>query len=142
MSSTAWRYFVPYQSDYQAAIDALRAHTFEQGAYLQPWTDRDHAPLPPPESIEEAVQRCGEDGTHSILDIVAFSLIPGPGLACLVSRADRMRIYGTPNPTREDIADHRFALVHTLDLNEARILTVYDEDGAPESLYLEGLSGG
>ncbi|MFT5679285.1 MAG: hypothetical protein ACI8RZ_000189 [Myxococcota bacterium] len=141
MSSTAWRYFVPYQPDYQAALDALRAKTFTQGAYLQPWTERGLPPVPPPQTIDEALQRCGPEGSHSILDIVAFSLIPGPGLACLVPPGEQMRIYGTTTPTHEDISDHRFALVHTLDFGHARILTVYDEEQQPVRLYLEGLTG-
>ncbi|MFT5682489.1 MAG: hypothetical protein ACI8RZ_003407 [Myxococcota bacterium] len=46
------------------------------------------------------------------------------------------------SPTREDIADHRFALLHTLDIGHARILTVYDDARQPVSLYLAGLTGG
>lgn len=141
MSGTAWRYFVPYQPDYQAALEALRAETFARGAYLQPWTERGRAPLPAPQTIDEAVARCGAEGTHSILDIVAFSLVPGTGLMCPVSPRDRERIYGTRTPTAEDIADHRFALVHTLECGQARILTVYDAEQEPSQLYLEGLTG-
>jgi hypothetical protein len=141
MSGTAWRYIIPYQPDYQVALDELRATTFARGAYFQPWTERTLTPTPPPASIEEAVERCGEEGTHSILDIVALSLVAGPGLACLVSSRERQRIYGTLTPTEEDIRDHRFALVHTLEPGQARILTIHDEAGEPMKLYIEGLSG-
>lgn len=141
MSSTAWRYFVPYQPDFQAALDALRAKAFARGAYLQPWTDRAvQPPASPPESIDEAVQRCGAQGTHSILDIAAFSLVPGPGLACLVSTEELSRVYGTPRPSRDDVDDHRFALVHHLEEGEARLLVVWAE-GAPSQLYFEGITG-
>jgi len=140
--STAWRYVIPHQPDYQAAIDQLRADTFARGAYLQPWTRRGLPPVPPPATIEEALARCGPAGTHSILDIVAFSLIPGPGLACLVSPAERLRVYGTTTPTREDVRDHRFALVHTIEPGQAVILTVCSPQGAPDRLYIEGLTGG
>lgn len=141
MSSTAWRYFVPYQPDFQRALDELRAQAFERGAYLQPWTDRAiQPPAAPPESIDEAVRRCGAQGTHSILDIAAFSLVPGPGLACLVGEAERRRIYGTDQPGRDDVDDHRFALVHHLEEGEARLLVVWS-GGAPSQLYFEGLTG-
>ncbi len=141
MTGTAWRYFVPYQPDFQKALDELRAQAFARGAYLQPWTDRSiEPPVPPPLDMDEAVARCGEQGTHSILDIAAFSLVPGPGLACLVSTRELERLYGTPQPSREDIDDRRFALVHTLEEGQARMLVVY-EQGEPSRLYFEGLTG-
>lgn len=141
MSSTAWRYFIPYQPDYQAALETLRAQTFARGAYFQPWIERSPPTLPPPQSIAEAMARCGAEGSHSILDIVAFSLIPGPGLVCLVPPRELLRLYGTQTPTVQDIDDHRFALVHTLEPDQARILTVYDDQKQPTKLYIEGLSG-
>ena len=141
MSNTAWRYVIPYQPDYQAALDALREQTFQRGAYFQPWTERSQDQLPEPQTIEEALERCGPEGSHSVLDIVAFSLVPGPGLACLVSRDELTRIYGTIRPTQDDLRDRRFALVHTLEPGQARILVVYDQQQQPVKLYLEGLSG-
>jgi hypothetical protein len=140
MSNTAWRYVIPYQPDYQAALEALRTQTFQRGAYFQPWTERSRDLQAAPQTIEEALERCGPEGSHSILDIVAFSLIPGPGLACLVSHEELRRIYGTTTPTQDDIRDRRFALVHTLEPGQARILIVYDQQ-QPVKLYLEGLSG-
>lgn len=140
MSHTAWRYVVPYQPDYQAALEALRAETFARGAYFQPWLEEDPE-RGPPASIDEALAWCGAQGSHSILDIVAFSLIPGEGLVSLVPPAELTRIYGTTTPSREDLGDHRFALVHTLDPGQARILTAYDEELRPVKLYLEGLTG-
>lgn len=97
--------------------------------------------MPPPKDIDEAVTRCGDEGTHSILDIVAFSLIAGPGLLCPVSPQVLERIYGTRTPTAEDISDHRFALVHLLEPGQARVLTVYDDEDQPIQLYFEGLTG-
>ena len=141
MSNTAWRYVIPYQPDYQAALDALRAQTFQRGAYFQPWTERSQDHQFQPRTIEEALDRCGPEGSHSILDIVAFSLIPGPGLACLVSQEELTRIYGTTTPTQDDLRERRFALVHTLEPGQARILIVYDRQRQPVQLYLEGLSG-
>ena len=141
MTATAWRYYVPYQPDIQKALDELRAAAFARGAYLQPWTDRAvQPPVGPPADIDEAVGRCGEQGTHSILDIAAFSLVPGPGLACLVGRPQLQALFGTVQPSREDVDDRRFALVHTLEEGEARVMVVY-EQGEPSRLYFEGLTG-
>ena len=122
-------------------LDRLRATTFDRGAYFQPWTDRSvQPPMEPPASIEEALSRCGAEGTHSILDIVAISLVPGPSLAALVPDATRRRLYGTLRPERQDVEDHRFALAHHLEEGEACFLVVW-EAGSPSKLYFEGLTG-
>jgi len=140
MSGTAWRYFVPYEPDFQQALDRLRQKAFDRGAYLQPWTDRAGPVVGPPADIAEAVERCGAGGTHSILDVVAFSLVPGVGLAHLVGQAEATRLFGTPRPSREDVDDHKFALVHHLDTGHARVMVVY-QAGVPSELYFEGLTG-
>ena len=139
---TAWRYIVPYQPDFQQALDALRQTVFERGTYLQPWTDRALQPSPPPADIEEVHRRNGEQGTHSILDIERISLVAGPGLAALVPDATRQRIFGTTRPSPEDVDDHRFALAHHLEDGHAAFLVLYDREGAPCRLYFEGLTGG
>ena len=140
MSGTAWRYFVPYEPDFQRALDQRRQKAFARGAYFQPWTDRGGPVVEPPEDIAEAVARCGAAGTHSILDVVAFSLVPGAGLAHLVGEAEATRIFGTPQPSRDDVDDHKFTLVHHLDNDHARVMVVY-KAGVPDTLYFEGLTG-
>jgi hypothetical protein len=139
--ATAWRYLVPYQPDFQRALDDLRAEAFRRGAFFQPWTDRGAPPFRPPTSIDDVLVLAGEKGTHSILDIHRFSLVAGPGLLSLVPDAVRLGLYGSLRPEREDVDHHKFALVHHMDEGEARLLVVWKGD-APDQLYLEGLTGG
>jgi hypothetical protein len=71
-------YFVPYQKDIDAALQALRRREFEAGRYnpATPFPSR-YFPLGPQspapgrqhDSIEEALEDSDADGTRSILDI-------------------------------------------------------------------------
>jgi hypothetical protein len=95
MGASGWRYFVPYQPDLQAALEALREAVFAAGRhyrgfpywrhmifeeYLPPGvTAAEEAEyrleferlqsLPEPTSIETLFDRNGAEGTHSIPDM-------------------------------------------------------------------------
>ena len=71
MGGHAWTYFVPYQPDILAAMQALRRREFEAGRYnpaVRFPMDR-NAPSPGAQhdSIEEALTASEADGTRSIL---------------------------------------------------------------------------
>lgn len=141
MPATAWRYLVPYQPDFQRALDDLRAEAFRRGAFFQPYTDRGGPAFVPPTTIDAVHALVGEQGTHSILDIHRFSLMAGPGLLSLVPDRVRLQLYGSLEPERDDVDHHKFALVHHMDEGEARVLVVW-KHGEPDQLYFEGLTGG
>jgi hypothetical protein len=95
MGASAWRYFVPYQPDLQAALEALREAVFAAGRYYRAFPFWRHLTfeqsypikltpdleaelrlewerlqsLPEPTSIETLLAWNQEEGTHSILDM-------------------------------------------------------------------------
>src|SRR5882762_7862350 len=72
MGGHAWTYFVPYQPDILAAMQALRRREFEAGRYnpaVRFPMDRNAAsPGAQHASIEAALEASDADGTSSILD--------------------------------------------------------------------------
>jgi hypothetical protein len=72
MGASGWEYLVPYQADLQAALNDLRRQVFDSGDYISPVTWG----LTAPESLEALAQQeyysqfMGENGTHSIIDVL------------------------------------------------------------------------
>jgi hypothetical protein len=94
-----------------------------------------------PGSIDEAVAWAGESGTHSILDIERCSQTPDFGVAWQLQPAIRRRLYGTEQPTAEDLARVGWhAAAENLDRWQAVYFPLY-EDGNPVSLVFVGCSG-
>jgi hypothetical protein len=49
-------------------------------------------------------------------------------------------VYGTLQPDKDDVDQHRFALIHTIEDGQARFLVIY-RGREPHQLYFEGLTG-
>ena len=140
MSATAWRYLIPYQADIGSAVALLKEKTFERRAFFQPYLAPEHPPVLVPRTIEEALALVGETGTHSILDVEAVGVMPGPGICSLLSAEVRLEVYGTLTPDRDDVDFHKFTLVNHMNAGEARFVIVHKDD-EPDQIYLEGLTG-
>ena len=76
MGASGWQHFVPYQPNIGLALTELREEVFRRGTYYAPRRARKAA------SLQELIQRCGENGTHSVIDVsyVVDTPLPVPVL--------------------------------------------------------------
>lgn len=63
MGASAWKYYVPYEADFGAALARLQEQVFARGDYYRRYKRRK------PKTIEDLRKSNAEEGTHSILDI-------------------------------------------------------------------------
>lgn len=100
-------------------------------------------PRSPPESMAELLERCGANGTHSILDIARVGKRPGFGVAAPVPKKVLAESFGSTEPTREQLEplpeplDQYF---ERLGRWQAAYLIIY-KDGRPHEILFEGNSG-
>jgi hypothetical protein len=147
MGASGWSYFVPYQPDLQAALNALRAQVLADGDYW--WaakyefgkSAKEYDDRPTSEDQlwgDEAVQ---EEGTHSILDMrrmLRDGEEPDYGTVQVVTAAEALDRAGTETLTREhvqaidDLARRRWF---------GRCAVLHDSDGKPDEIYFWGFSG-
>ena len=81
MGANPYWYFVPYEADFDAALQKLRAREFQSGRY-NPVTPFQKFPVDMSVpvlgaqhgSIEEVIDTADESGTRSILDISAVGI--------------------------------------------------------------------
>lgn len=207
MGATSWRYYTPYQSEPEAALQVLRAEMFARGEYVDPtgsmedllrWkatqfglnpdepevrAERDQAvrmqraiqtgdtegmsradrnlvqrlramgqlasqlgAVPPasvgrrPRSIDELLERAAESGTHSVLDIEHVGRRPGFGIAAPMSESQLRRVFGTSEPSREQVEQHWSDIAESLGRWQARYVVVYREGQMLEYAFI-GCSG-
>ena len=101
------------------------------------------ADLPPaPQTIDEALQRNGPDGTHSILDIDHIASRPEEGAASPLPRETLLKLFGTERPTRAIIEEGRAAnsVYGVLPTWQAMYVMVYQDD-SPSEIFFSGSSG-
>lgn len=108
MGASGWEYLVPYQADLQAALDDLRRQVFVSGEYVSPVTWG----LTEPQSVEALAQQeyywqfMGENGTHSIIDVL--TVVPyemgeqEPGTVCAFTDEEYEDYFSSTRPTRAD----------------------------------------
>src|SRR5687767_11184844 len=117
MGAEFWSYFVPYQEDIRAALEALREQEFRAGRFRQPsqiqpgffgaLLGRSPSKPKPPDSIQEAIRIADTDatGTRSILDMERISDSPASGTVTCVPPDDLHRLFGTEQPTRKMVEE-------------------------------------
>ena len=130
MGAEPYDYFVPYQANFQAALDQLRAQVFAsgqyQGAELHPATP------------EEAFEWADADGTASILDIQRIADEPDFCCASPLSSEELNEFFGTEKPTRSQVRESD-ELWDSIERGHARYVVCYDGEQASE-LYFAGYS--
>lgn len=94
---------------------------------------------PKPDSIQALVEKCAENGTHSILDIDHISVEPEFGAASPMPDEMIEEIYGSLEPTHEDVANASNG-DDSLDRWQAWYVVVF-KDGRPHELFFTGCSG-
>ena len=98
-----------------------------------------------PKTIKQLLKQCGEDGTHSILDIERVSSTPAFGAVTPLSRQQLVDIFGTEQPTQV-MVETWSARIDPLDAEplygrwKGIYLIVY-KDSQPDEIYFEGCSG-
>lgn len=163
MGASGWNYFTPYQQDVEQALQLLRKQVFESRSNatsrrkpsdfdLLPEQDKwafegvqdtdDEISFDGFNSIEELLEECAEDGTHSILDIEATSNAPGFAVAWPAPQDALIEVFGSAKPSHEQIAEKWMELTKALELErwQAVYVIVY-ADGIPAEIYFEGISG-
>jgi len=134
MGAESWSHFVPYQHNIADALEALRQREFAQGRYYL------RGGHPPPQSIEEAVDQAGPEGTRSVIDVTSgVTPIPAPGCIFVLSRQQVIDLYGTDRPTREMIEENQ-AFFNHIDRGEAICIVAYDKAGRERELFFAGYS--
>jgi hypothetical protein len=130
MGGWPYRYVVPYQDDVQAALDALRTDVFNRGDY--------YGAEARPRSIKQAIERSGDSGTRSILDIERIAPTPDYCRAAPLTLEESQRYFGGAAPTAEMVQDCD-ALWEDLERGMARYVVTYD-GGAPKEIVFVGYS--
>lgn len=130
MGAHPYQYAVDYQDDVQAALDQLRQEVFRSGQY--------HGASRGAKTPDEALEKAGEDGTRSILDIQRVTYQPGYRSATLLSREDLLRYFGTDNPTVVQVEECE-VFWEEIERGMARCVVCY-EAGVPRKIFFAGYS--
>jgi hypothetical protein len=93
-----------------------------------------------PGSIDEALELAAEDGTHSILDIPSTGRRRGFGVATPYPPRAVEQVFGTLQPTHEQVEESWGDVAERLERWEAHYLVVYD-GGKPAEYAFIGCSG-
>lgn len=141
MGAHFYYYFVPYQPNIEAALEALRQQEFRAGRYNPvmrfvpfPITPASPAPGPQHDSPDDAFVDAGEEGTRSILDILYIAEEPEFGAAAPVPANYLAKLYGTPRPTRAQV-ESNMDFAENIERGEAIYITTYEDDEPTEILF-------
>jgi len=148
MGAHPWSYFVPYQENIPAALEALRKQEFQAGRFYQPpevqpgffgrLLGRPPRKPDPPRNIPEAIKLTGATGTRSILDMERISDTPDYGVVSPAPASELRRLLGTDQPTREKI-ERCEKLYEDLDRGKG-IYTITYRQGKPDGIFFAGYS--
>jgi hypothetical protein len=145
MGAHPYWYFVPFQSDVQAALDQLREREFKAGRYNPvvsflnfPLGANAPAPGPKHPSIQKALAAAEEDGTRSILDIEQVADEPDFCTASPLDEELLEDLYGTTQPTRSMI-EGNMDFMEEVDRGQCVYCTVH-KDGKPHEILFAGYS--
>src|SRR5215831_1554438 len=137
MGAELWMYFVPYQQDFQKALEELREQEFQAGRYY-PVNDENFQEYfdEQPESIEEARELADADGTRSILDIDRVGDEADYGVVRRLTEKEIIAYFGTKEPTR-DVVEANSDFFEDIERGQGVCFVVY-QDGAPSELVFAG----
>jgi hypothetical protein len=145
MGAHPYFYFVPYQPDTNAALQALRAREFRAGRYnpVIPFLDFPidaNSPSPGAQhaSIADAFEDADADGTRSILDLDRIDTEPDFGAVVPLDAAVLEDLYGTSQPSRA-MVDENMDFFEDVERGQGIYLLVY-KDGQPNEILFAGYS--
>lgn len=145
MGALTYFYFVPYNPDFNKALQELRNREFKAGRYnpVIPFPDfpvSEDSPSPGPEheSIEDAVKAAMSDGTRSILDLDKVSNESGNGIARVLSDDELIEYFDTARIEKSTMYKYaEFPL--EIERGQGFCLPLYD-NGEPVELLFFGMS--
>ena len=168
MGASSWAYHMPYQQDIGKALEDLRQQVFRQGAYytdsafldaineeeVARGLSHEHAKVfreairalrsapqpPPPQTIEELLERNAESGTHSILDMDGVSDTPDFGKVAPLTEQQLLEMFGTLQPTWEMI-EPKVDEIQAMRQRWIGTYMIVYKDGVPDQLFFTGFSG-
>ena len=91
-------------------------------------------------TIDELLEAAAESGTHSVLDIEHVGTRLGFAVAAPMSPTSTRRMFGTPEPTHEQVEDRWQDIAERIGRWQARYLAVF-RDGKPHEYAFIGCSG-
>jgi len=121
MGGQPWPYFVPYQPDIEAAMEALQQVEFAAGRY---YCRRDYNPhLPPPASIYDLrANYLTEDGSQSILDMVSVVEHAEPAPVAPLTDEIAAALGGVPEEMRHFFNTQSMPLCTIVKLSDPELL--------------------
>ena len=145
MGAEPYYYFVKYQADLDKALEELRQQEFQAGRY-NPAVDFFDFPISAPwsspgarhNSIKEALEDAGADGTRSILDLDHFSDEPDFFAVTPVSEKALEKYFGTAQPTRAMI-EKNMDFFDDIERGQGISIVAY-KDGQPDEIFFAGYS--
>jgi hypothetical protein len=151
MGANPYWYFVPYEADFDAALQKLREREFQAGRY-NPVTPFPKFPVDPSAatsgaqhgSIGEVIDAADESGTRSILDIAQLALAPFDGsqmpifTAFPLANFDIEDLFGTLHPTRT-LAQTNTSMWDRIERGSAIYMVIF-ADGKPDEILFAGYS--
>jgi hypothetical protein len=145
MGAEPYFYFVSYQPDITAALQALRQREFQAGRYnpVLPFLEFPLGPQSPSpgaqhSSIEAACEEADADGTRSILDLDRVSKEPDFGAVTSLDESLLQQLYGTTRPTREMI-ENNMDFFEEVERGRGIYIIVY-KDARPDEIFFAGYS--
>jgi hypothetical protein len=145
MGAEPYFYFVKYDEDIDSALQELREREFEAGRY-NPVIPHLNFPIGPDspapgaqhESIEDALEESGEDGTRSILDLDHISDEPEFGGVTPLTTEQLEGLFGTEQPTHEMVEDNG-DIFENIERGHGAFIVVYKR-GIPDENFFVGYS--
>jgi hypothetical protein len=145
MGASPYWYFVPYEQDFNTALEKLREKEFKAGRYYPavlmpefPITKSTKSPGAKHASIEQAMEDAAENGTASILDMNAVSLEDDYCVARILPDEELIKLFGTDKPERNQV-ENNFELFDLLDRGKGLCIPIY-KDAKPDELFFAGYS--
>ncbi|QPF92084.1 hypothetical protein [Bradyrhizobium commune] len=151
MGAHPYWYFVPYEADFDAALQKLRLREFQAGRYnpvtpFQTFPIDLSAPAPGAKhaSIEQVMEQADEAGTRSILDIAQVAPAPfdESGMpfftAFPLDPSGMEELFGTSKPTREQVQINQ-RMWDRIERGSAVYTVIFDR-GEPHEIFFGGYS--
>jgi hypothetical protein len=130
MGAEPWSYFVPYQDNVEAALQALREQEFLAGRFNG--SDMN------PATMAEALEMTSPDGTRSILDMMGVSETPEFFAVAPLPPEKLREFFGTEQPTHAMVKANP-DYFDDIERGQGIYVVVY-KDGKPDELYFAGYS--
>ena len=165
MTSTAWGYLVPYQEDIQQALNEIKQHVFQRGEFFtelgdllsflqsdqiqnlsQEKIEQIKARInileqePIPVTIPALIQKNGDTGTHSIIDMQGISEEPKQHHISPLTDEEIEKYFGHTQPTLAMLEQNNNNILNLCEHWQGRYLLVY-ENQKPIDIFFIGISG-